>query len=215
MFISYDDNRSTKSSSWFIYARGILIFGIIFITVFQCSEVMYSCAPPSSHGRAKARRPARTYIQQLCADTGCSPEDLPEAMEDREGWRKRIRDVRADSVTWWWWWWCFNAIEFDNSLIWYVDINSLNGSQTNTAKSVSVHCLDVRCHWHRKEMLPRKSPTWFSVLGQSGRIAVQCSISLACIPTTIRVWRNISGYIHLKLFSTRQIPGIPTSRFIL
>ena len=26
-----------------------------------------------SHGRAKAGRPARTDIQQLCADTGCSP----------------------------------------------------------------------------------------------------------------------------------------------
>ena len=25
-----------------------------------------------SHGRAKTGRPARTYIQQLCADTGCS-----------------------------------------------------------------------------------------------------------------------------------------------
>ena len=32
----------------------------------------------SSHGRTKAGQPARTYIQQLCADTGCSPEDLPE-----------------------------------------------------------------------------------------------------------------------------------------
>ena len=42
-----------------------------------------------SHGRAKAGRPVRTYIQQLCADMGCSPEDLPEAMDDwgraREG----------------------------------------------------------------------------------------------------------------------------------
>ena len=53
-----------------------------------------------SHGRAKAGRPARTYIQQLCADTGCSPENLPEAMDDREGWWERARDVRADSVTW-------------------------------------------------------------------------------------------------------------------
>ena len=35
----------------------------------------------STHGRAKAGRPARTYIQQLCEDTGCSPEDLPEAMK--------------------------------------------------------------------------------------------------------------------------------------
>ena len=36
--------------------------------------------------RAKAGRAARTYIQQLCKDTGCSPEDLPEAMNDRENW---------------------------------------------------------------------------------------------------------------------------------
>ena len=38
-----------------------------------------------SHGRAKARRPAQTYIQQLCADTGCSPEGLLEAIDDRKG----------------------------------------------------------------------------------------------------------------------------------
>ena len=33
-----------------------------------------------SYSRAKAGRPAQTYIQQLCADTRCSPEDLPEAI---------------------------------------------------------------------------------------------------------------------------------------
>ena len=52
-----------------------------------------------THGRAKAGRPARTYIQQLCEDTGCCPEDLPEAMYDREKWRKRVRDIRATSTT--------------------------------------------------------------------------------------------------------------------
>ena len=52
-----------------------------------------------SHGRAKARRPARTYIQQLCVDTGCSPENLPEAMNDRERWRERVRNIRADGTT--------------------------------------------------------------------------------------------------------------------
>ena len=36
-----------------------------------------------THGRAKAGRPARTYIQQLCEDTVCCPEDLPRAMNDR------------------------------------------------------------------------------------------------------------------------------------
>ena len=35
-----------------------------------------------TYGQARAGRPARTYIQQLCENTGCSPEDLPEAMND-------------------------------------------------------------------------------------------------------------------------------------
>ena len=37
-----------------------------------------------TYGREKAGRTARTYIQQLCEDTGCSPDDLPEAMNDWE-----------------------------------------------------------------------------------------------------------------------------------
>ena len=56
-----------------------------------------------THGRAKAGRPARTYIQQLCEDTGCCPEDLPRAMNDRKEWRERVRDIRAASTIWWWW----------------------------------------------------------------------------------------------------------------
>ena len=56
-----------------------------------------------TYGQAKAGRPARTYIQQLCEDTGCNPEDLLEAMNDREKWRERVRDIRAGSTTWWWW----------------------------------------------------------------------------------------------------------------
>ena len=60
-----------------------------------------------THGRAKAGRPARTYIQQLCEDTGCCPEDLPEAMNDREKWRERVRDIRATSTTSWWWWYSY------------------------------------------------------------------------------------------------------------
>ena len=50
-----------------------------------------------SHGRAKAGRPARTYKQQLCADTGCSLEDLPGAMDNREGWQESQGDPC---------WWC-------------------------------------------------------------------------------------------------------------
>ena len=58
-----------------------------------------------SYGRAKAGRPARTYVQQLCEDTRCSLEDLPEAMNDREEWRERVRDIRSSGKTWLWWWW--------------------------------------------------------------------------------------------------------------
>ena len=64
-----------------------------------------------TYGRAKAGRPARTYIQQLYEDTGCSPEDLPEAMNDREKWRERIRDICACGTTWWWWWWQLHTWE--------------------------------------------------------------------------------------------------------
>ena len=58
-----------------------------------------------TYSRAKAGRPARTYIQQLWEDTGCNPEDMPEAMNDREKWRERVSDIRASGTTWWWWWW--------------------------------------------------------------------------------------------------------------
>ena len=44
-----------------------------------------------SHGRAKA---GRTYIQQLGEDTGCSPEDLPESMNDWEEWHDEM-------MRWW------------------------------------------------------------------------------------------------------------------
>ena len=52
-----------------------------------------------AYGQSKAGRPARTYIQQLCDDTGCNPEDLPEAMNDRETRRERVRDIRASPTT--------------------------------------------------------------------------------------------------------------------
>ena len=65
-----------------------------------------------THGRAKARRPARTYIQQLCEDTGCCPEDLPRAMNDREEWRERVRDIRATSAIWWWWYYYIIILYF-------------------------------------------------------------------------------------------------------
>ena len=52
-----------------------------------------------AHSQAKAGRPARTYMQQLCEDTGCNPEDLPEAVNNREEWRERVKVIRAGGKT--------------------------------------------------------------------------------------------------------------------
>ena len=52
-----------------------------------------------AYGQAKAGRPVRTYIQQQCEETRCSPEDLPEAMNDRENGRERVRDIRTSGTT--------------------------------------------------------------------------------------------------------------------
>ena len=51
-----------------------------------------------SHGRAKL-----TSSNLHTAVLVCNPEDLPEAMDDREGWRDRVWETCADSATWWWW----------------------------------------------------------------------------------------------------------------
>ena len=51
------------------------------------------------YGQAKAGRPFPIYTQQLCEGTGCRPEDLPEAMNDRRQWRERVRDIRASGTT--------------------------------------------------------------------------------------------------------------------
>ena len=52
-----------------------------------------------SYGRSKVGRPAKTYVQQLCSDRGYSLEDLPGAMDDRDGWREGAREIRAGCVT--------------------------------------------------------------------------------------------------------------------
>ena len=65
-------------------------------------KLMRDILPKASlHERAKVGRPARTYIQQICADTGCSLEDLPGTMDDRDRWREGVREIRAGVMTWW------------------------------------------------------------------------------------------------------------------
>ena len=88
----------------------------------------------STYGRAKAGRPAQTYIQQLCEDTGCSPENLPAAMNDREERRESIRDIRASGTTWCWWWW--NVLK--NFYRTWIILFSINHLQAETLIALSI-----------------------------------------------------------------------------
>ena len=61
---------------------------------------MFSYRPPHMAEQKQGDQLEHTYSE----DTGCSPEDLPKAMNDRVEWRERIRDIRAGDTTRWWWW---------------------------------------------------------------------------------------------------------------
>ena len=68
------------------------------------------------NGRDSVGRPARTCIHQLHADTGCSQDDLPRAVDDRDRWRVRQRDFMMMN--------CFNTIDlpFQKSLLKFVNL---------------------------------------------------------------------------------------------
>ena len=89
--------RRTRHAGHCLRSRDELISDVLLWTPTYC--------------RVKAGRPARTFIQQLCEDTGCSPEDQPEAMNDREEWRERVRDIRASGTTRWWYIYIYIYIE--------------------------------------------------------------------------------------------------------
>ena len=51
-----------------------------------------------AHGHTNIGWPARTYIYQLSADTGCSLEDLLKRMEEWDRWRERERERERESL---------------------------------------------------------------------------------------------------------------------
>ena len=57
---------------------------------------MFSYGPLNRH--ASVGQPANTY-QQLCSNTGYSLEDLLEAMDNRDGWQERVREIHTSSIT--------------------------------------------------------------------------------------------------------------------
>lgn len=52
------------------------------------------------HGKYGVGRRCRTYIDQLADDTGCTLDDLPTLMSDRDVWRDKVKRVRDNNSTW-------------------------------------------------------------------------------------------------------------------
>ena len=105
----------------------------------------------ATYCRAKAGRPARTYIQQLCEDTEYSPEDQPEAMNDREKWRERVRDIHPGGTIWWWWWWLLYILWDDGPTF------MISGSNELLQQQLEYTQLKSDCH------------SWWILKMQSGR----------------------------------------------
>ena len=49
----------------------------------------------STHRHIIIGQPIKTYIHQLCMDTGCPLEELQRVMANRDGWRERVKRIYA------------------------------------------------------------------------------------------------------------------------
>ena len=47
------------------------------------------------HGYNSQGGQSKNYINQLCEDADCHPDDLPDMMDDRAMWRERVMRIRA------------------------------------------------------------------------------------------------------------------------
>ena len=68
------------------------------------AEAYKWCTPMDTHIWPDKSRSSSSNIHSAAMwGLGCSPEDLPEVVSDREKWRERVWDIRASGMTWWWW----------------------------------------------------------------------------------------------------------------
>ena len=62
------------------------------------SQVMYSHRPPHMAKKKQDDQLEHAYSSNVRIRERC-PDDLPEAMNDREKWRERVRDIFAGGTT--------------------------------------------------------------------------------------------------------------------
>ena len=126
-----------------------------------------------THGRISASRPTKTYIEQLCEDSGCHAEDLPRVMSDREEWPRRVMAIRATGATWWWW--CVCNYSYLKIIIFF---------NTDTANTIQYCCL-FPVTWCCPILILRQK-YWHSQLAPSStkKLAPNSHVPIFGIPDT-------------------------------
>ena len=103
--VSHSWDHQTKSwQTWYISAQ-LPTYIYIYIYMEKQGRTHKRCTLMDPHTWACKSRTTGTNIHS--AAVGCCPEDLSRAMNDREEWRERVRDIHATSATWWWWWYIY------------------------------------------------------------------------------------------------------------
>ena len=144
-----------------------------------------------SQERAGVRRTARTYLQQLCTDTVSSLEDLQEAIDDRDEWRGRVREIRARGT--WWWWWCWHGMKYYHSIRiyltsrWKPNGNYYSGSERKRK-------------WRGHSRLPTGSSLILYFFRRVWRVLPLCRGYSRCILSPLD-----RGFIFVKVYDSSYI----------
>ena len=92
-------------------------------------------------------------------------------MDDRDGGRERVREIRASSSTWWWWWWwyinvcacvcmCVCVCDNNDKLIIHLRIDLSDGFHDHQLLSLSFDRQDIINR--RKTFFLKICQNWFS-----------------------------------------------------
>ena len=143
-----------------------------------------------SYGRAKVGWPAKTYIQQFCADTGYRLEDLPGVIDNRDRWQERIWEICAGGAIWWWWYiYIYTLLSTDtvslyhNSLVWL----TCKMLQAGIKNQLIFHQLDILtltyCH--------------FSVSKGIFKLYIHIRLSATKV---LNSWEELCIYIYIYIY---------------
>ena len=106
--------RTVLNKTWKQYLTNTILYGKIQTITNSTPEQLLICAGhfwrskneltsdvllwQPLHGKISRGLPTKTYIDQLMEDIGCTLDELPTAMNERNGWKQLVKNCRACSI---------------------------------------------------------------------------------------------------------------------